>query len=51
MASVQGPQSVLETTGIFGCPITWELETCRILRVKKECDTEIHDASRNSTSF
>lgn len=41
MASVQGPQSVLETTGIFGCPVTWGLETFRILRVKKECDTKI----------
>lgn len=51
MTSVQGPQSVLETIDIFGCPITWELETFSILRVKKEYDTDINDASRNSTSF
>lgn len=51
MASVQGLQSVLETTGIFGCPIPWKLETFSILNVKKESNTEINDASRNATSF
>lgn len=48
MASVQGPQSVLESPHVFGCPITWELETFSILSVKKkEWDTEINDACRN----
>lgn len=51
MASVQGPHHVLESAGIFACPITWELETFSTLSVKREWDTEINDVSRNSTSF
>ena len=39
MASVQAPQSILESTGVFGCPITREPETFSILSAKKEWDT------------
>lgn len=36
MASVQGPQVVLESSGVSGCPITRKLETFSILSVKNK---------------
>lgn len=40
MASVQGPQVVLESSGVSGCPITRELETFSILSVKNRNGTQ-----------